>query len=187
MTHYLYSSADILANMNATQFTVAIIGAGLAGMSCASHLQKAACKVTLFDAARVSAGGAGLTIRQSMTVCDIWHEDGWRLASMEAGAHMEDYDALVLALPAPQAAALLAPLLPATALEVAAMQSSEDRCIWLPSVQIGVCGEWLCGSKEGDAWLSGRALTARILSERFAGQNSVDAVRPKVRGAPSTR
>src|SRR5450830_984699 len=173
--------------MNAIQLNVAIIGAGLAGMACARHLQSDICKVTLFDAARVSPGGAGLAIRQNMTVCDIWHEQGWRVASLEAGAHVDDYDALVLALSAPHVAALLAPLLPTTAMEVAAMERSEQRCIWLPAVQVGVCGDWLYGEQEGSAWLSGRALAARLLSQRVADQNSVEAVRPKVRGAPSTR
>ncbi|MYN25336.1 NAD(P)-binding protein [Duganella levis] len=169
-------SADILPPMNVTQFNVAVIGADAAGMSCARHLQSDACRVTLFDAAT--------------TVCDIWHEGhegGWRIASLEAGAHAGDFDALVLALPAPQAAALLAPLLPATAMEVAAMLPSSDQCIWLPAVQLGLCGDWLCGGQEGDAWLSGRALAARMLSQRASDQNSMDAVRPKVRGAPSTR
>jgi predicted NAD/FAD-dependent oxidoreductase len=162
--------------MNATQFNVAVIGADAAGMSCARHLQSDACRVTLFDA--------------TTTVCDIWHEGAegsWRIASLEAGAHAGDFDALVLALPAPQAAALLAPLLPATAMEVSAMLPSRDQCIWLPAVQVGLCGDWLCGGQEGDAWLSGRALAARMLSQWAADQNSVDAVRPKVRGAPSTR
>lgn len=175
-------SADILPPMNATQFNVAVIGADAAGMSCARHLQSDACRVTLFDAAT--------------TVCDIWHEGherhqgherGWRIASLEAGAHAGEFDALVLALPAPQAAALLAPLLPATAIEVAAMLPSRDQCIWLSAVQVGLCGDWLCGGQEGDAWLSGRALAARMLSQQAADQNSVDAVRPNVRGAPSTR
>ncbi|NYE60312.1 putative NAD/FAD-dependent oxidoreductase [Duganella sp. 1224] len=127
--------------------------------------------MTLFDASRVSPGGAGLTIHQRMTICDIWHEDGWRVASLETGAHDEDFDALVLALPAKQASALLVPLLPATAMQVAAMAPSAEQCMWLPAVQVGVCGDWLCGGNEGDAWLSGRALAARILSQRAADRH----------------
>ncbi len=173
--------------MKAIQFNVAIIGAGLAGMSCARHLQSDVCNVTLFDAGRVSPGGAGLDIHQGKTICDIWHEDGWRVASLEKGPHNQDYDALVLALPAPYASALLAPLLPATAMEVAAREQSEDGCLLLPAVQAGVCGDWLYGGQEGAAWLSGRALAARILSQRAADQNSVEAVSANVRGAPSTR
>jgi predicted NAD/FAD-dependent oxidoreductase len=173
--------------MKAIQFSVAIIGAGLAGMSCARHLQSDACKVTLFDSARISPGGAGLDIRQGKTVCDIWHEDGWRVASLEAGAHAYDYDILILALPGPYAAALLAPLLPATAMEVAAMERKDEGCIWLPAVRAGVCGDWLHGGQEGDAWLSGRALAARVRSQCEADQNSVEAVSANVRGAPSTR
>jgi predicted NAD/FAD-dependent oxidoreductase len=173
--------------MKAIHFNVAIIGAGLAGMACARHLDGGGCHVTLFDARRVSPGGAGLDIRQGMTICDIWHEDGWRVASLEAGAHMQDYDALVLALSAPRAASLLAPLLPATALEVTTAGPLEEGCIWLPAVQVGVCGEWLHGAPEGGAWLSGRALAARMISQRAADQNSVEALIEKVRGAPSTR
>jgi predicted NAD/FAD-dependent oxidoreductase len=173
--------------MNASKFSVAVVGAGLAGMSCARHLQSDLCKVTMFDAKRLNPGGVELTIRQSMTISDIWHEGGWRLASLESGTLGEAFDVLVLALPAAHAAALLAPLLPATAMQVAAMASSADQCIWQPAVQVGVCGGWLRGDQEGDAWLSGRALAALMLSQRVADQNSVDAVRPNVRGAPSTR
>lgn len=179
--------ADILANMKANIFNVGVVGAGLAGMSCARHLQSDLYKVTMFDAKRLNPGGVDLTIRQGMTICDIWHEGGWRLASLETGALGEMFDALMLALPAAQASALLAPLLPATAMQVASMEPSADHCIWLPAVQVGVCGGWLRGDHEGDAWLSGRALAARMLSQRTADQNSVEAVRPKVRGAPSTR
>jgi predicted NAD/FAD-dependent oxidoreductase len=173
--------------MKSNQFNVAVIGAGLAGMSCARHLQSDACRVTMFDAKRHSPGGGDLTIRQSMTICDIWHDEGWRLASLETGTLGEEFDALVLALPAANAAALLAPLLPSTATQVAAMEPSDDQCIWLPAVQVGLCGGWLRGDHEGDAWLSGRALAARMLSQRAADQNSVEAVRLSVRGAPSTR
>ncbi|MYM75390.1 NAD(P)-binding protein [Duganella sp. FT134W] len=173
--------------MKANILNLGVIGAGLAGMSCARHLQSDLCKVTMFDGKRLSPGGVELTIRQSMTICDIWHEEGWRLASLESGTLGEVFDALVLALPAAQASALLAPLLPATAMQVASMEPSADHCIWLPAVQVGVCGGWLRGDHEGDAWLSGRALAARMLRQRTAAQNSVEAVRPKVRGAPSTR
>ncbi len=173
--------------MKAIQFNVVIIGAGLAGMSCARHLQNDAWKVTLFDAGRISPGGAGLDIRQGKTICDIWYEDGWRVASLEAGANAVDYDVLILALPAPRAAALLAPLLPATAMEVAAMEQTEEGCLWLPAVQVGICGDWLYGDQEGAAWLSGRTLAARMLSQRAVDQNSVAAVSANVRGAPSTR
>lgn len=176
-----------------TRLNVAVVGAGLAGLSCARHLQNAGCRVTLFEKARgpggrmstrradgwqcdhgaqyftvrdnafrdevarweaagvaalwepriaVIGGGrvepdgvarfvgvprmsapaawlaAGLQVHSGVTITRMHHEaDGWRLHSAEQGLHVEHYDALVLAVPAPQAAALLEPLLPLTAMQ----------------------------------------------------------------------
>jgi len=176
-----------------TRLHVAVIGAGLAGLSCGRHLQSAGCRVTVFDKARgpggrmstrradgwqcdhgaqyftvrdnafreevarwesagvaapwepkiaVIGGGrtepdsvvrfvgvprmsapaawlaAGLTLHSGVTIGNMQHEvEGWRLHSKEQGLHAEHYDALVLAVPAPQAAALLEPLLPLTAMQ----------------------------------------------------------------------
>jgi predicted NAD/FAD-dependent oxidoreductase len=176
---------------------VAVIGAGLAGLSCGRHLQNAGCRVTLFEKARgpggrmstrraegwqcdhgaqyftvrdnafreevarweaagvaalwepriaVIGGGkaepdnvarfvgmprmsapaawlaAGLQVCSGFTIENIHHVAvGWRLLSKELGAHAGRYDALVLAVPAPQAAGLLEPLLPLTAMQASAV------------------------------------------------------------------
>jgi predicted NAD/FAD-dependent oxidoreductase len=187
--------------MTATQFNVAVLGASPAGVACARHLQSDTCNVTVYDAAGGADEHRDLAIRHGVSVFDIWHDQGWRLASLEAGVCADDYDVLVLALPAAEAAALLSPLLPATALQVAAMLQAEEKCIWLPAVQLGLCGDWMCGGGQGDGWLSGHALAARLLAQQGQhqhqdqdhdhdqpfSQNSVEAVKPTVRGAPSTR
>lgn len=172
--------------MYSPQLHVAVIGAGEAGLSCALHLQSDACTVTVFDAARVRVTG-GMPVQSNVTIFDIWHDDGWRVASLEHGAHHQRFDALVLAMPALKAAELLEPLLPMTALRASSMAPRPAQCIWVPAVQIGLCGGWLCGGQDGDAWLSGRALAARLLDQLGMDQNSAEAVSAKVRGAPSTR
>lgn len=139
--------------MNDTHLYVAVIGAGAAGTACAQQLQSQGCGVTMFDPA------------QGATIADIWHDEGWRLASREKGAHEQCFDALVLALPARQSAELLEPLLPMTAMRAFTMMPSREHCIWISAVRVGLCGEWLCGGLEVDAALSGRALAARLLSE----------------------
>ena len=171
--------------MPETRLNVAVVGAGLAGLSCGRHLQNAGCRVTLFEKARgpggrmstrradgwqcdhgaqyftvrdnafreevarweaagvaalwepriaVIGGGkaqpdsvvrfvgvprmsapaawlaGGLQVHSGVTIDDMRHEaEGWRLHSKEQGLHAERYDALVLAVPAPQAAVLLDP------------------------------------------------------------------------------
>jgi renalase len=324
--------------MSDTRLNVAVIGAGLAGLSCGRHLQNGGCRVTLFEKARgpggrmstrradgwqcdhgaqyftvrdhafreevarweaagvaalwepkiaVIGGGkaepdsvvrfvgmprmnapaawlaAGLQVHSGVTIDDMRHEaDGWRLHSKEHGLHVERYDALVLAVPAPQAAVLLEPLLPLTAMqanavamlpnwtlmlcfaqpytpgydaafindgplrwiardsskpgrvgsEVWVLQASAEwsaahieedeaavtallldaflklggprpeavtahrwryakagaassrQAVWLPAVQVGLCGDWLGGGRVEDAWLSGLALAARVLA-----------------------
>jgi renalase len=40
-------------------------------------------------------------------------------------------------------------------------QAPLDRAVWLPAVQVGLCGDWLGGGRVEDAWLSGRALAWR--------------------------
>jgi predicted NAD/FAD-dependent oxidoreductase len=142
--------------MNNAHFHVAVIGASAAGLSCALHLQGEACSVVVFDPAH------------GTTISDIWHDDGWHLASREAGRHAEQYDVLVLALPAQQAAALLQPLLPMTALRAFTKAPSPEQYIWIPAVKVGLCGDWLSGEQQGDGELSGRALAARLLRERAA-------------------
>lgn len=142
--------------MTNTHLQVAVIGASAAGLSCARHLRSQACGVAVFDP------------DQGTTVSDIWHDEGWRLASREKGRHAERFDVLVLALPARQAAELLEPLLPMTAMRAFTMAPSSDHCIWIPAVQVGLCGDWLYGGREGDASLSGRALAARLLGEPVA-------------------
>ena len=102
---------------------------------------------------------------QGATINDIWHEDGWYVATREQGAHAQAYDALVLALPAREAADLLEPLLPATATRVFTGAPSPELCIWISAVRVGLCGGWLCGGKEWDAVLSGRAVAARLLND----------------------
>lgn len=138
--------------MNSTHFHVAVVGASAAGLSCAQQLQSQCCDVVLFDPA------------QGTTVLDIWHDEGWRLASREKGAHRERFDALVLALPAQLAADLLEPLLPMTAMRAFTRTPSPEHCIWIPAVQVGLCGDWLCGAQK-DGALSGRALAARLMKE----------------------
>ena len=319
---------------------IAVIGAGLAGLSCARHLQSAGYKVTVFDkgagpggrmstrrgdgwqcdhgaqyfTARdpafidevaqweragvaalwrprltVLGGGAaeleqrsvarfvgvprmnapaewlssGLVVKNRVAIRHIRHEDGnWRLRSDEQALYPEHFAAVLFAIPAPQAAALLEPLLPLTALqassvamrpcwtlmlrleqrydpgydaafvnggplrwiardnskpgrvggevwvaqagaewseahidlpddEVAALLTAEfrrlggpapaavtahrwryarsaaqsrQRAVWLPAVQVGLCGDWLSGGRIEDAWLSGRALASSVMS-----------------------
>lgn len=324
--------------MTDTRLNVAVIGAGLAGLSCARHLQNAGCRVTVFEKARgpggrmstrradgwqcdhgaqyftvrdnafrdevsrwEAAGVAGLwepkiavlggargepdsvarfvgvprmsapaawlasslRVHSGVTIDDMQHEaEGWRLHSKEQGQHAEHFDALILAVPAPQAAVLLEPLLPLTAMqsnavpmlpswtlmlrfaqpyqpgydaafvndgplrwiardsskpgrtgsEVWVLQASatwsaehiEDddatatrllleafeklggpapdavtahrwryamagaassqQAVWLPAVQVGVCGDWLGGGRVEDAWLSGLAMSAKVLA-----------------------
>jgi len=188
--------------MIVTRQHIAVIGAGLAGLSCARHLQDAGCRVTVFDKARGPGGrmstrrgdgwqcdhgaqyftvrddrfraevarweaagvaglweprlavldpGAGgvparaapdgkarfvgiprmsapagwlaatLRVHSGHTVVDLQHDRArWRLATREHGLLAQQFDAVVLALPAPQAATLLQPLLPLTALQAAA-------------------------------------------------------------------
>lgn len=142
---------------------VAVIGAGEAGLSCASHLQNHACDVTIFDAKRARDSASG-PVRHGVTIFDIWYEDGWRLASLEHGTHDEQYAALVLALPPLKAAELLNSLLPMTALHAATMAPQPEHCIWLPAVQVGLCGDWLCDAQGEGAWLSGRALATLVLT-----------------------
>lgn len=142
--------------MTKTHLQVAVIGASAAGLSCAHHLREQGCGVAMFDPA------------QGATISDFWYDQRWRLVSREKGAHAERYDALVLALPASESAALLEPLLPMTAMRAFTMAPSADHCIWIPAVQVGLCGDWLCGDGEKDASLSGRALAARLLGERVA-------------------
>jgi predicted NAD/FAD-dependent oxidoreductase len=174
-----------------THLHVAVIGAGLAGLSCARYLQSIGCGVVVYDPARaagVPVDASGQPVQHSLTICDMRHdEEGWQLVSKEQGQCGEHYDALALALPPQQAAVLLEPLLPLTALQVTAMTPSEQQCIWIPAVQVGLCGDWLSGGRVEDAWLSGRALAARMLNERAADQNSRLVARPKARPAPGTR
>ena len=188
--------------MLATRRHIAVIGAGMAGLSCARHLQQAGCRVTVFDKARgpggrmstrrgdgwqcdhgaqyftvrderfrdevarweaagvaglweprlarLDAGGgsapyrtapdgkarfvgiprmsapagwlaANLRVHSGHTVVDMRHDHaGWRLHTKEHGVFEGRFDAVVLALPAPQAGVLLQPLLPLTALQAEA-------------------------------------------------------------------
>jgi len=329
---------------------VAVIGAGMAGLSCARHLQSAGYRVTVFDKGALPGGrmstrrGDGwqcdhgaqyftardmefiaevsrwerecvaalweprlavlggkattleprgttrfvgvprmnaplawlastMVIKSRFTICDMRHDEtGWRLRSEEQGEYPERYDALLLALPAPQAARLLEPLLPLTALQatsvvmkpcwtamlrleqrydpgydaafvnhdplrwlardsskpgregaevwvaqasaewsaahieavddevamhlVAAFRElggpapsavtihlwryaksaaqSRQRAVWLPAVQVGLCGDWLSGGRVEDAWLSGKALAINVLTSLplVAGQTA---------------
>ena len=52
-----------------TRLNLAVIGAGLAGLSCAQHLQKAGCRVTVFEKAR-GPGGRMSTRRADHWQCD---------------------------------------------------------------------------------------------------------------------
>jgi predicted NAD/FAD-dependent oxidoreductase len=187
--------------MIAARRHIAVIGAGLAGLSCARHVQEAGCRVTVFDKARGPGGrmstrrgdgwqcdhgaqyftvrderfrdevarweaagvaglwepklavldagastpvraapdgkarfvgiprmsapagwlAANLRVHSGHTVVDMQHDHaGWRLHTREHGVLEARFDAVVLALPAAQAAVLLQPLLPLTALEAAA-------------------------------------------------------------------
>ena len=38
------------------------------------------------------------------------------------------------------------------------------EAVWLPAVRVGMCGDWLAGGRVEDAWLSGRALAAQVLT-----------------------
>ena len=187
--------------MIAARRHIAVIGAGMAGLSCARHLQEAGCRVTVFDKARGPGGrmstrrgdgwqcdhgaqyftvrderfrdevarweaagvaglwepklavldagtgvsaraapdgkarfvgvprmsapagwlAANLRVHSGHTVVDMRHDQvGWRLHTKEYGMLEGRFDAVVLALPAEQAAMLLRPLLPLTAQEAAA-------------------------------------------------------------------
>jgi renalase len=37
-----------------------------------------------------------------------------------------------------------------------------DVCVWVDGQGLGLCGDWLNGGTVEAAWLSGRALAARI-------------------------
>lgn len=345
--------------MIVTRPNVAVIGGGLAGLSCARHLQDAGCRTTVFEKARgpggrmstrrgadwqcdhgaqyftvrdnrfrdevarwEAAGVAGLweprlveltaagtcarkapdsvarfvgiprmsapagwlasnlCVHSGHTIVDMQHDRaGWRLKSQEHGVYEDRFDAVVLAVPGPQATVLLAPLLPLTARQTPAdmlpcwtlmlryrtpgirfapgydaafvnhgplawiardgskpgrqgseawvLQASagwsaahledddEAVCaallaafaelgapppdavtahrwryaraanghsdqpdqhgagrepglqrdaVWLPAVRLGMCGDWLAGGRVEDAWLSGRALAAQVLT-----------------------
>jgi len=64
---------------------------------------------------------ATLCVHTGHTVVDLRHDRaGWRLHTAEHGVLDERFDAVVLALPAPQAATLLQPLLPLTAQQTGA-------------------------------------------------------------------
>ena len=323
---------------------IAVIGAGMAGLSCARHLQDAGCLVTVFDKGAAPGGrmstrrgdswqadhgaqyftardsrfvaelrrweavgvaaawrpsvavlggsesgiengrhaeadsapryvgvprmsepaawmASALQVQNRVTIKDIWHDgQGWRLHSAELGLNPEHFDALLLAIPAPQAAILLEPLLPLTAMQAGAVgmqacwtlmmrfeqpyapgydaafvnqgplcwiardsskpgrrgedvwvaQASAEwseehvelpqaqvaalltsawtalggprplavtahrwrharavadsgrHAVWLPAVQVGLCGDWLYGARVEDAWLSGRELAAQV-------------------------
>lgn len=186
---------------------VAVIGAGLAGLSCARHLQQQGLEVRLFEKSRGAAGrmstrrGEGwqcdhgaqyFTARdpdfraevarwQALGVAAVWQPrlevfgaadlhtpdetlerfvgtprmtaparslaltldlrlqstvqrverspDGWRLSTAEQGLLDEAFDALVLAVPAPQAVPLLAPHSPALAglAALARMRATQRR------------------------------------------------------------
>lgn len=186
--------------MIAARRQIAVIGAGMAGLSCARHLQEAGCRVTVFDKARapggrmstrrgdgwqcdhgaqyftvrderfraevarweaagvaglweprlavLDAGGvparaapdgkarfvgiprmsapagwlaANLRVHSGHTVVDMRHDHaGWRLHTKEHGVAGARFDAVVLALPPAQAAVLLQPLLPLTAMQAEA-------------------------------------------------------------------
>lgn len=230
---------------------------------------------------RMSAPAAwlasSLQVHSGVTINDMRHDpSGWRLFSKEQGELDGRYDAVVLAIPAPQAAALLEPLLPLTAMqanavtmlpcwtlmlrlpapctpgydaafvnagplswiardsakpgrggsEVWVLQASPEwsaehieadqatvtrqllaafaelggpevpaqsyaeqvsvhrwlyakaaapsaaQCVWLPAVQVGLCGDWLSGGKLEDAWLSGRALATQVLGLAMPRQAS---------------
>ncbi|MET0266269.1 MAG: hypothetical protein ABW202_11690 [Duganella sp.] len=161
--------------MTDTHRRIAVIGAGLAGLSCAQHVQWAGCAVTMFD--KAGATGVvcigGLHLLGGHTISEMYHEPGhggWRLHSVEHGAHKEGFDALLLALPAAQAATLLEPLLPWTAIQCSTAALGADGArvqpaVWLPAVRVGVCGDWLAGGRLEGAWLSGRALAAQVLAQ----------------------
>lgn len=103
--------------MNNVHFHVAVVGVSAAGLACAQQWKNQACGVTVFDPAH------------GTTIADIWHDDGWKLASRE-------------------------------------------HCIWIPAMQVGLCGDWLCGGPEKDGARSGHALAARLLGERFASEQA---------------
>jgi predicted NAD/FAD-dependent oxidoreductase len=42
--------------------------------------------------------------------------------------------------------------------------ASRQRAVWLPAVQVGLCGDWLQGGRVEDAWLSGRALAKSVMA-----------------------
>lgn len=353
--------------MIATRSNIAVIGAGLAGLSCARHLQDAGCRVTVFEKARGPGGrmstrrgddwqcdhgaqyftvrdnrfrdevarweaagvaalwqprlavldasgsvahkapdsvarfvgvprmsapagwlAANLRVHSGRTIVAMQHDRaGWRLHSQEHGVHDDRYDAVVLAIPAPQATVLMQPLLPLTARQIdlgmapcwtlmlryrtpairfapgydaafvnqgplgwiardgskpgrqgsaawvlqataawsaqhleqdsetviAALlaafaqlgapppdqvtahrwryaragepqQNPQDHdgeggdramlreAVWLPAVRVGVCGDWLGGGRVEDAWLSGRALAAQVLTSMACAASS---------------
>jgi predicted NAD/FAD-dependent oxidoreductase len=45
-----------------------------------------------------------------------------------------------------------------------AAAASSQRAVWLPAVQVGLCGDWLGGGRVEDAWLSGRALAMSVMA-----------------------
>jgi len=45
-----------------------------------------------------------------------------------------------------------------------AAAASRQRAVWLPAVQVGLCGDWLQGGRVEDAWLSGRALAMNVMA-----------------------
>ena len=59
------------------------------------------------------------------------HAGGWAISSAEQGAHSERYDAVLLAVPAPQAVPLLAPLAPAGAALAASAQMRGSWAVML--------------------------------------------------------
>lgn len=56
------------------------------------------------------------------------------------------------------------------------MASSDDGCLYEPSLGIGACGDWLVGPRVEAAWRSGVLLAARILTE--TGARGVGESRP---------
>ena len=46
------------------------------------------------------------------------------------------------------------------------------EAVWLPAVRVGVCGDWLAGGRVEDAWLSGRALAAQVLTSMACAASS---------------
>jgi renalase len=95
----------------------------------------------------------GLHVVAQTTIAGL-QRDGrdWRLSCSERGSLPDRYDAVLLAIPAPQAAALVRS--PAPALAVG--------CEWDAEFGLGLCGDWLTGGKVENAWHSGRQLAHRV-------------------------